>query len=304
MAFTIEELPQRKGALNADRTAAYTRVFLVDTAADAASGPFGPLAARAAVQAKYGLNIGVPYAYGTAGDPFFEADDATRVTSIQCECIADDGHQWHVTVEYGFLDFRGTENPLDAPPEIEVDQAQFSRIADRDKDGGAVLNSAMDRFDPPIEADDSRTVLRITVNLKEFNQEWAERYRDTINAVAFLGRDPYTLKLSTVRARRLSDPNVPDDHFYWVVNMELHHNRDTWLFHPLDQGYKRLQGTPAKQLSIVTADGQTPSSPVLLDGQGGQLDLSDPANEPFYMEFHVYPEEDFPEIFGFGGEGA
>jgi hypothetical protein len=210
--------------------------------------------------------------------------------SVECEQRDHDPLKWKVVCEYSSetddpdrkegpgqdardQSGRGQEdkkldNPLLRPPEVEWDGVDYTRVVDQDIFGDPIVNSAGARFDPPLEQDDSRLVLRYTRNEATFNQELAEEFVNALNSDSFLGRPPYTWLCKKFAGRRQTE----DAGVYWQVFYEFHYNRDTWFRSVLDQGYyEKHAGTDGKPKNFVDRTNQPVSEPLLLDGFGRRL---------------------------------
>lgn len=241
----------------------------------------------------YSVILALNYALGTT----FPTDPWAAVLNLDVECASDDGYTWFGTVDYGPYDPRITENPLDQPPELEWDAVQFERTADVDVETGlAVVNSAGDYFDPPVLRDDSRPVLRVSVNMADPLPPDLFLLKDKVNNAPFLGWDLHCAKCSPVRARQAFHPSVPGTGLYWAVTLEIQFHEETWDPKILDQGLRKLDATttPPTQKQIVI-DGSLATAPALLDGAGGVLENG---ADPVFLQFRVYPEADF-SILGF-----
>lgn len=258
-----------------DRT--YTRVFRVITDS--------PMVGALAVRTADGLpRRGSIYATDT------EVDLSARVKSIDPSQDSDNAKIWLVRVEYDSRVEDEPENPLERPPEISWGFAQFQRIAWRDVDGKAIVNSAGEYFDPPIEIDDSRPVLSIVRNEASFNPSLAIEYQDAVNSDSFMGFSAGQAKVSNITARSVRE----GDYQYWQVAYEFHFRRDGWAVRPLDQG---RYSTGRVRIPEIDEDGnEIPDShvidPVPLDGNGQPIDNPGPDNCVF-LEFHAYKRRAF-----------
>jgi hypothetical protein len=297
MAFTSKEIPdQREGAVDGQVKRTYRRRFWVDTD----DAHYGTKAVIDHVIGTYDVPIFRRYQVGVQGtDAWYEADPGAGVQAIHALNDgggSDDPCRWTVDVEYGPQDPRLEENPLDTPPIVEYDFAQFEAIADRDINGVAITNSTGDDFDPPVTKDDSRPVLKVQVNLKHFDDNWADTYRDSVNEFPWLGRAERTVKVAAIRAVSDFHPSVPGDHIYYKAYLEFHVNPDTWDKAILDQGLYYRDASDVYKPILV--DGLPATAPQLLDGDGAPLAFGDDA---VYMVYEVYKKYDFAQVFGFGG---
>jgi hypothetical protein len=227
-------------------------------------------------------------------------DSGTVVVDIAVAQHEDDPFSWDVTLRYSSVLDNGEqdENPLNQPAVIEYGSAQFQKIAYRTINGEAVTNSAGTFFDPPVTIDDSRPVIRITKNKATFSASQAMAYRNAINTDAFLGIAPYCARVThfggVKRFKNVSGLLLP----YWEVSLEIHVDHETWLAQVLDQGYyvrtgSTLEGKPIFNDIRYTSSGQSVAGPVMMDGNG--LQLNDGAT-PVFLSFQVYRELPFAPL--------
>lgn len=277
MAVTLSApLPRREGGKAADHTRTYRRSYRARSTAG---------------ESEAEVLDAVVVALGDVGSA--HPDDASAsVQSIQVSCQSRDGTDWSVEVEYGPIR-PGESSPLLEEPEVDWGLAAYQRIADADRDGNPIVNSAGDPYDPPLTRDDSRPLLTIVRNEATYSPLLADAYRDTVNLATFFGAPAGTVKCKSITAKRAWSPLVAGG-FYWVVTYLFEFNRDGWTSRPLDIGYRRLDGANRRQILI---DGQPATSPVPLDGAGGVLTPGDP---PVFLAFELYPEADYA-AFGFPG---
>lgn len=99
-------------------------------------------------------------------------------------------------------DASSPENPLNRPATIRTSPQPIKRVLDLDRSGGlvgsfrtgiAVTNSAGDKFDPPVEVDESHTLITVTRNEatldipypRDSGGAFARGYEDTVNMDTF-----------------------------------------------------------------------------------------------------------------------
>lgn len=285
MAALVQEVMRgRTGEIAADFSHTYARMWQVVFEGPTARFA-GPLSAMALVSTMAGVSVGSPYVTSFESDPYsflrkFSAKDDGE----------SDGLGFFVGLDYGPWEPQ-SEDPTENPAEVDVDHSRQERIVDEDVvDGGALLNSAEDPFDPPIVADDSRLVLTITRNEYRFNPLLADAVRDTINIadckIAGTIYRALTLKALAPKASRQFHPRIG---FYARVTYQFESNRDTWKGRTLDCGMRKLVAGERK--AIFTKEGLPVGSPVLLDGTG--LPLDPPDADPVYLVHNKYLPIDF-----------
>lgn len=293
-----EDTDKREGAVDANFLRTYKREFIVQT-----DNPLvGCKAVALAFSRATGIGIGTPYFIGAwdpianIGDFYHEADPGSFCRSLIPKVFSADGANWKVSIEYGPWDPRIEENPLDKKLELEWDWVQFEKIADVDRDGKAVVNSAGDYFDPPIVMDDSRPILRIVRNEPDFSMAYASDYRDSINDGPWYGYPAYTVKCTSITAKLEYSMNIPGDNkWYWTLTYVFHLNPDGWDKEVLDQGLRSSGGEP------IIKGGVPATSPVLLDGAGEPAASGADAS---YLKFGIYKTRDFVSAFNFDGADA
>ncbi|WP_254509892.1 hypothetical protein [Anatilimnocola floriformis] len=269
----------REGSVNEKGERRYTRVFQVitDSALD------GPLLVRTAPGIPGRGNI---YATATEFDPGAKVKTITPSQS-------DNPKIWEVRVEYDSVTEDEPENPLERPPEVSWSAAPYSRVAWKDNDGKAIVNSAGHYFDPPLEVDDSRPVLSVTRNEAAFNPSLAIDYQDAVNSDGFLGFSPGQAKVAKIDASSATENDI----FYWKVSYEFHFRREGWELSVLDQGrYEKIGGKPVPIPEFDVAGNEIPGSqvtdPVPLNGAGARLNNPGPDTVQF-LSFKVYKERPF-----------
>jgi hypothetical protein len=282
MAVTAcnEILGARSSGIDAQWRRTYRRAWRVET-----DSPFtGSYEARTSIPVFPGNYYVQTDGAGTVTE-FDTFSFASKIeASIDPEC--DDDCAWIVTVDYGPYDpTTFPENPLQHPLKISFGSGRFERVVDQDINGNAVSNSAGDYFDPPPTIDDSRPTIRVVRNEQTYNPQYAISWKDTVNTDTFFGFGPGQVKLAQPLGELEYSPVIG---FYVVVTYEFEINPAGWKKEILDQGLRKLGG--GGQVACVDENGQPVTSPVLLDGAGGQLATG---GDPAFMEFEVYQKAAF-----------
>lgn len=278
----------RQGSADKDRDGRnYSRTFVVvlDDVTD------GPLVARLAVP---------PY----IGEVYKDADGDTLDTFVRCSSITPrqrNGTQlvYDVVAEYGARsDATETtyDDPVLRPPDLSFEGALFRKAVVKDLDGKAVVTSAGQPYDPPLEIDVSRSRLVVVQNEEYAPANPLETmagkvfaYNNTINAATFLDAEPGKL-----RVRLRADRQFENDTYFWRVTYELDWHEEGWLSEGelLDSGTierKPKDGGGFIFHDIIGGDGEKVGDPWLLDGGGEALSADDAAAEEWhYNQFRVY----------------
>ena len=205
---------------------------------------------------------------------------------------------WIATIQYSTSSKEYQSSPLDDPAKVTWDTEQFQRVAFKDKDGDAIVNSATDFYDPPPERDDSRWAVVVSKNVAAV-PTWLIDYQDAINSVPFvIGGLTIAAYAAKMQAIRICDIQWRESVSFYVLTMTITLAKDTHILKVLDQGFNKLVsgsgGDTLTKIFIPDADGTDveATTPVLLDGSGAQLTSPSPSTAVF-NEHHVYAELDF-----------
>lgn len=274
----------RQGSIDQQGQRSYTREYRVITD-DWTDGP------KVVRQATGIPRVGDPYApSGT------ETDTAAVVTSVTPRQNPEHPTVWLVRVEYRTRQIdplQANEDPLDRPAQIEWSFVPYRKVVWEDIDNNAIDSSAGEPFDPPVEIDDSRPVLRITRNESGFDPARAVEYQDAVNDAAFFGGAVGQVKVASISASNQFEAGIE----FWRVSYEFHFRREGWALKVLDRGFLRLTAgartlatLPAHDASGGKILDQPVSAPILLDGAGAPLAVG---GTPQYRTFNVYKSKDF-----------
>jgi hypothetical protein len=164
-----------------------------------------------------------------------------------------------------------------------------------DKNGDTINNSAGDPFDPPLMMDDSRRVISVSKNLAA-HPTWILNYQDTVNSDSFTVRGvTYTAGQGKLQRVSISNELSRNGTTYYVVQFEIHLQKNGWLLQPLDAGF-RERDYSGDLINIVNpGDNEEPSAPVPLDGAGTALDNPSFTNN-VTLSFSVYETAAFSAL--------
>lgn len=171
------------------------------------------------------------------------------------------------------------EDPLSRPPVISYGFGKYTKVWEEDADGKAIMNSAKQIFDPPLEEDDDRPIVTFVRNEAEFPFLLAVEYERAVNSDGWWGLDPGQAKIQSITGQ----PQKENDVEFYQVTYELELKRDGWDRKALDRGwaYRDANG----KLQVIKDDDLYPSpTAVNLDGKGGLLEDGD---EAVFLEFKV-----------------
>lgn len=254
-----------------------------------------------------------------------EYDTGAFVVDVRANQDPESPEIWHVEVEYatksaaaaragslggsGHGTFSGAnaglDSPLLRPADVEWSFLQTQVLAEdlllvnlaaqglidaADGITRPITNSAWEKYDPPYEIPKGLLVLTVTKNQASFDPVIALQLINGVNMHAFLGVEPGRVKLVSASGRR----RFESGQLYYECTYEFHFNdsEDGWKLVALDQGYQYL--VAGVQTVIRDANGQTPSKPVALNGNGGILTIPADGDADWqYREFEVYKKVNF-----------
>lgn len=215
----------------------------------------------------------------------------------------DDGapRKWTIEAEYSSKPIRENqqeENPLNRPAQIEIDTSSYKRAIWQDIESKAILNSAGDYFDPPIEIDQAFWTFRVKKNVADL-PTWILDYENAVNNSAItirgLSIPQHTGKLSNIR---VGDLKIEGDYQYFEFSYTLEVRRDKWIpLKVLDQGLRFKDETNRKHIMDNSTPPRPVTSPRLLNGSGAVLSDPTPSNA-VYREFTVYYARNFSILPG------
>ncbi len=282
-AVSVREVHNsRAGSINDRGEVEYTRTFQVITD----SYLNGPATVRVAT--------GVPRRYDIYADA-----DGTLDTSAVCRSVevsaGPDPLVWFVSCKYSSKvaePDQGEENPLNRPADVNWTNVKFTTVATEDRDGEAIMNSAEEPYDPPLEKELIRLGLKISRNEEFYNAAVQLLFHNTVNSDAWFGLHPGQAKCAGISADRKYENGA----YYWrvVYEFELMPAADAtealtvWAKRVLDQGWYELDGTTKKL--IVDKFGKPVTAPHLLDGDGAKLVSGE---DPVFNTFHLYETRAF-----------
>ena len=222
----------------------------------------------------------------------FPSDNTAFCQNVTATQEAFSPRVWIVTATYS-TEQEVTDNPLGDPTEYVWGTEQFQRPYFKDRSGNAILNSAGDPYDPPVDGDDSRTSVTMTRNVSTV-PAWFLDTRDKLNSAPYnvggIGVAAERAKIQKVTAGKQQSRNQIE---FITISATLHVQSESWQKSILDAGFRKKDGTDRKK--ITNDDGTEPSSPVPLDGSGGVL--ADPTTtNAVFKDFDIYGTFDFNEL--------
>jgi len=216
---------------------------------------------------------------------------------------------WTIEASYSSApveDGEAEENPLNRPAKIQWRSNQYRQAISEDIDGRALLNSAGDWFDPPVEVDRSRWTATISKNVATV-PTYILDYADAINNNSFsisgIPVEQYTAKIQDIS---ISELKIEKEYLYYEFSYTLEFRREKWQpFKVLDQGMRRKVTKTVNNESVthlehimdLSKPPRPVTSPVLLDLQGDKLNNPGP-NTARFRQFSVYYARSFSVLPG------
>lgn len=209
---------------------------------------------------------------------------------------------WQIEAEYSTAPSEDQEqqeeNPLNRPAKRKWRTNKYRQAIDRDVNNQAILNSAGDYFDPPVEVDRSHWTCTVTKNVADV-PSYILDYEDAVNNAAItlggISIAQYTAKIDELD---ISELKIEGDYEYYEFTYTLEFRREKWQpLKVLDQGMRFKSGSDRKQIMDNSTPARPVSSPRLLDGAGAVLSNPTPATA-VYRDFTVYYAKSFTVLPG------
>jgi hypothetical protein len=233
---------------------------------------------------------GVPVAYS-----IHPSDPAAWCNDINAKPRQGHPTCWEVVVSYT-SDFppppkgggggNQPPSPASMPTQYGISYTTVTRVLQEDQvNGGPVVNSANEQFDPPLEYDKYLAVYTATVPGCEYNRDTdltgcVNDNRFTINGIP--------IDIHTALARVRQTPYFQNGVAYWNTTYELTVDVDGWAVAPLDQGTRQIvtnssqvYAGAAEFRTITDKFNQPLNHPANLNGAG---QLLAPNKPPVYLD--------------------
>lgn len=167
-----------------------------------------------------------------------------------------------------------------------------TRIVDRDKNGGPILNAAGQPFDEPIVEEDWLTVIVAQRNygtLEEIEQI-NEQFKDSVNSSTFRGHTNGTVRFTGIET---GPPQYENGIEYYQGQTRFIVKISGWTKRIVNKGFKHFteDANPANRVLVnATENGQPVSEPVLLTEDGRRLPKDQVGN---FIAVEIYEEMDY-----------
>ncbi len=216
---------------------------------------------------------------------------------------------WEVTVLYERpTPGTGAVTPLSDDVRIRWGSIPYMRVLERDIYGNAILNSANDPFDPPLEQELRGKTVTIVRNESDYDPGVAAGFEEYVNhaQVQIAGFTVYAGQARCVEYSGESDKRAGVD--YWSVTYVIHFvpyaglgnsaGTDSWAREVLDQGFYYYNSDGKKTRIVIR--GSPVVTPKLLDGNGGilpgELGSTGVVGSAVFLSFDTYPPADFDAL--------
>lgn len=232
---------------------------------------------------------GIPRTFETFSDGG-DLDVFAVVTAIRADQSTELApYAWDVEVDFRRAgDQEKEQNPLLRAARLYWSFGVGNKIAEKDINGDAIVNSSEEQFDPPAEMDDPVVTLRVEKNYSSFDPATAYDYVNTVNDDVFLGATARKWKCNGISQ---NGPEEENGIVHYPVEFEFAFNPNTWDLEVLDRGFKKI--VAGEQINITDGNDQLITSPKLLDGAGGELAVG---GAPVFLTFEVYQKKVFAAL--------
>ncbi len=284
-----EEIGKRNGSHRKQGGRKYQRVFIAVTD----DQDDGPKTVIDALLAQKSITIGTVYTAGNDSDP------GAFCNLIDPTLRSDTKDVFDILVDYSNVEGDDEDDreddPLDEPADIDYGTIITDKVFEEEfhlfLPSTPVVNSAGDPFDPPQIIEDYIEVITIRRNEATFDSEEFNFFKGSVNEFSVasnnpeIPRDPGTVRIADITATK----RFKGDQTFFAVTYVLHVKLNKWQpLRILDQGLRKIVADT--RVNIKDANGDTITSPVPLDGSGGELPVG---GTVVYLEFDPFDEVDF-----------
>jgi hypothetical protein len=177
--------------------------------------------------------------------------------------------------------------------QTEVPLEKDRTVNDEYPTGKPVVNSAGQPFDPPVMVPSSNPTLTITAFRLLQRSDLILVFMDAVNAFPFFGWPPGHARCTSYSVTSQYEQGA----FFWQVDVTVEFRKKAWNpIRVLDAGTVKKTGSELdgyKYRPCTDGLGQAVTSPVPLDGFGGQLAAG---GTPVYLEFNGHDYADFSQL--------
>jgi len=184
-----------------------------------------------------------------------------------------------------------TDDPLDLPADISFGFDVIERVIETDRDDNGILNSAGDKFDPPVLGETYRMNVTIERNVTSFNANTALSLVNTTNSNAMtvagvtLSAGEALLRDYSAQAMYASDTDYIRERL--VIALAATHAIEV-----ADMGMEYIDVSDSNNRKRFTDDEGKPSTvPKFLNSSG-----DDGGGTERYLTFDIYPEASWASL--------
>jgi len=225
------------------------------------------------------------------------------VVNVRPRHYAGDPFRWEIDVDYSTIntDAQNPQNtathPLDRPPDVAWDFIAGTQVVYEDANGDPITTSSKEFFDPPLEIEEYYPRLVIARNQLAYSPPVALEYTGAVNSDSFFGADPHQVRCAGITGRLQFEVWQKANIAFWNVVYEFHFRiaEHGWKKRLLDIGYYELDAN-GKQKHILDKQQAPVTSPVPLDGAGGQLTLGPNVKPVFLPAIEIYRSKPFADL--------
>lgn len=229
-----------------------------------------------------------PYIIGNDSDPTAFCID---ISADQMD--KSNPFDWAVNVEFGQPESEKVDNPLNEPIEEVWSFSNNSEDIAVDVNGNPIVNTASDFL--ATQRNNNQPIVTFTRNEPTVNQPLIMANKDSVNSKVWRGFAPRTVKVANITNTRQYDTYIG---YYWKTSYSFEINTDTWRFRPLNAGLREIKGGKLQPI-YVRGEAVTEPVPLKPDGSSARNDSGVLTANPYLLEFQLYPEVDFNQLFIF-----
>jgi hypothetical protein len=213
------------------------------------------------------------------GQPHYNRSVLAKAVNVQVDRLGTVADAWEVVVRYREQVVDQDENPLNQPPEIDLDAESEEVPVLLDADGKPIVNTAGDLI-AGITEELNFWVFNVTVKLPSVPR-WLLDYRNAVNAdavrISGITIDPGYLLFKRPKAGRLEKVKVGDETISYVpFSFSLVYNPRTWITRVFNRGLYELEWEnpdkpgegKSKKVPIKDDEGEDVKEPQFLDRFG------------------------------------
>jgi hypothetical protein len=247
---------------------------------------------------------------------FADPTSVVRTYNVRLKSAEKSIYVWTIEVgwqplEPGEDDQQDDQDPENRGPRFAWDDEFYTKIVDKDLDGKPITNSADQPFDEPLEIEQSRGVLCVSINVGSLGEaiEYSRKFQLAMNKSTWrIGTKSIPPRAALCRSVTSSPLNTESTYTYYTLEFRFAFAEEgnTWDTEILNRGLMEKAtvptppdsqgnpGEPTVSVRPITVDVKgvkVPiTEPVKLDAEGKQLKDGD---DPTYQKFRVYREVDY-----------